>query len=59
MFLPRLLARSSRFAELPVTLLVALHYYVDGRAWRYDLYPERGLGLRLRGAPAPLPTPPT
>lgn len=48
LFLPRLLAGRSRFAELPVTLIVALHYYVDGRVWRFDLYPERGRWLRLR-----------
>jgi hypothetical protein len=48
LFLPRLLAGRSRFAELPVTVIVALHYYVDGRVWRFDLYPERGRWLRLR-----------
>ncbi|MBS2024863.1 MAG: hypothetical protein JST92_20900, partial [Deltaproteobacteria bacterium] len=48
-FLPRLLVGRTRFGELPVTLVVALHYYVDGRAWRFDLYPERGQWLRLKG----------
>jgi hypothetical protein len=48
LFLPRILAGGARLAELPVTFVVALHYYVDGRAWRFDLYPERGLWLRLR-----------
>ena len=48
LFFPRIAGSRARLAELPVTLVVALHYYIDGRAWRFDLYPERGLWLRLR-----------
>jgi hypothetical protein len=36
------------WAEIPITLVVAMHYYVDGRAWRFKEVPERALYLALR-----------
>jgi hypothetical protein len=36
------------WAQIPITLVVALHYYVDGRAWRFKEVPERALYLKLR-----------
>ena len=36
------------FAELPLTFAVALHYYVDSRAWRFQDRPHLARWLRLR-----------
>ncbi|MCB9610999.1 MAG: hypothetical protein H6722_00885 [Sandaracinus sp.] len=46
---PRALLRDVRLAELPLAFVVAMHYYVDSRMWRFPLYPERGKWLALRG----------
>ena len=46
-FAPRVAFPSSRLAELPLVLVVVMHYYIDGRLWRFSLYPERGRFLRL------------
>jgi hypothetical protein len=46
-FLPRALFRSSVIAELPIASVVALHYYVDARIWRFKDYPKRGKWLKL------------
>ena len=48
-FAPRALFRDVRVAELPLAAVVALHYYVDARVWRFKDYPKRGAWLRLRG----------
>jgi hypothetical protein len=57
--LPRALSPGTRLAELPITLVVAMHYYVDARIWRFKDYPRLGRWLRLSApsasstAPAP------
>jgi hypothetical protein len=48
-FSPRAIFQSHRVAELPLAFVVAMHYYVDSRLWRFNLYPERGRWLRLSG----------
>ena len=45
---PRAAFRDVRVAELPLAFVVAMHYYVDSRMWRFPLYPERGKWLKLR-----------
>ena len=35
-------------AELPITAVVALHYYVDSRLWRFQDYPRLGEFLGLK-----------
>jgi hypothetical protein len=49
-FLPRVVFRAERLAELPLATIVALHYYVDARLWRFKSYPMRGVWLKLREA---------
>ncbi len=49
LFVPRGAFSTLRYAELPITLVVALHYYVDARMWRFKDYPRRGLWLKLKG----------
>ena len=44
---PRATLRDVRLAELPLAFVVAMHYYVDSRMWRFPLYPERGKWLAL------------
>lgn len=51
---PRALFRDVRLAELPLTLVVAMHYYVDARIWRFKDYPRLGRYLKLTPA-APRP----
>jgi len=51
-FAPRALIQGQRLAELPLAFVVAMHYYIDSRMWRFPLYPERGRWLRL-SAPRP------
>jgi hypothetical protein len=46
-FLPRALFRNSALAELPIAAVVAMHYYVDARIWRFKDYPKRGAWLKL------------
>jgi hypothetical protein len=46
-FLPRALFRNSALAELPIAAVVAMHYYVDARIWKFKEYPKRGAWLRL------------
>jgi hypothetical protein len=53
---PRALLPGVRLAELPITLVVAMHYYVDARIWRFKDYPRLGRWLRL-SAPAARPQP--
>lgn len=48
-FLPRALFRDATLAELPIASVVAMHYYVDARIWRFKDYPRRGAWLRLNG----------
>ena len=55
-FSPRAIFQGTRVAELPLAFVVAFHYYVDSRMWRFNLYPERGKWLRLFG-PRPAPEP--
>ena len=45
--LPRASLPGVRLAELPITFVVAMHYYVDSRMWRFADYPERGRWLGL------------
>ncbi len=45
---PRAVFRDVRLAELPLAFVVAMHYDVDARMWRFPLYPERGRWLSLR-----------
>jgi hypothetical protein len=47
-FAPRAAFRDVALAELPITLVVALHYYVDSRIWRFNEYPNLARYLRLR-----------
>jgi hypothetical protein len=35
-------------AELPITAIVALHYYVDSRIWRFGDYPNLARYLRIK-----------
>jgi len=44
---PRATLQDVRLAELPLAFVVAFHYYVDSRMWRFPLYPERGKWLGL------------
>ena len=46
-FLPRALFRNDLLAELPIAAVVAMHYYVDARIWKFKEYPRRGAWLRL------------
>ena len=48
-FLPRALFRNSVIAELPIASVVAMHYYVDARVWKFKDYPKRGKWLKLAG----------
>ena len=48
LFAPLALFPGRVWAEIPITLAVALHYYVDGRAWRFKDVPERARYLQLR-----------
>jgi hypothetical protein len=48
-FLPRAVFRSDRIAELPLAAVVAFHYFVDARMWRFKDYPMRGAWLKLKG----------
>jgi hypothetical protein len=48
-FAPLAIFPDKPWAQVPITLVVALHYYVDGRAWRFKDVPERALYLKLRG----------
>lgn len=47
-FLPRALAQKTLFAELPIITVVALHYYVDSKVWRFQDYPDLARYLKLR-----------
>jgi hypothetical protein len=47
LFLPRIAWRGAILAELPITLVVAMHYYVDARIWRFPAYPNLARYLRL------------
>lgn len=49
-FAPRALFQTTRLGELPITFVVALHYFVDARVWRFKDYPKRGAWLLLRKA---------
>jgi hypothetical protein len=49
-FAPRALIQGTRLAELPLAFVVALHYYVDARVWRFKDYPKRGAWLLLKRA---------
>lgn len=45
---PRIGLRSVMLAELPITTVVALHYYVDARVWKFNRYPNLARFLRLK-----------
>ncbi len=47
-FVPRIGLRDVLFAELPITLVVTFHYYVDARIWKFNHYPNLSRYLRLR-----------
>lgn len=47
-FAPRALMQKAALAELPITIVVALHYYVDSRVWRFNEYPSLARYLRLK-----------
>lgn len=47
-FAPRIAFRNVAFAELPITAVVAFHYYVDARIWKFDQYPNLARYLRLK-----------
>ncbi len=40
-FAPIAIFPDRAWAQLPITFVVALHYYIDGRAWRFKDVPER------------------
>ena len=44
---PRAVLTQTPLAQLPLAFVVAMHYYVDSRMWRFQMYPERGKWLRL------------
>jgi hypothetical protein len=46
-FAPLAIWPNAPLAQIPITMLVALHYYVDGRAWRFREIPERGKWLGI------------
>ncbi len=45
---PRIGFRDVMIAELPITVVVALHYYVDARIWKFNHYPNLARYLRLK-----------
>lgn len=47
-FVPYALFPSARMAELPVSFVIAMHYFIDGRVWRFADYPRRAEWLKLR-----------
>jgi hypothetical protein len=47
-FAPRIGLSGVMLAELPITAVVALHYYVDARIWKFNEYPNLARYLRLR-----------
>jgi hypothetical protein len=49
-FAPRALMQGYRIAELPLAFVVAMHYFVDARLWRFKDYPKRGAWLLLKRA---------
>jgi hypothetical protein len=49
-FAPRALFQTTRLGELPITFVVAMHYFVDARVWRFKDYPKRGAWLLLKKA---------
>ena len=49
-FAPRALFQTTRLGELPIAFVVAMHYFVDARVWKFKDYPKRGAWLLLRKA---------
>lgn len=49
LFLPRIALGNNRFAQLPVMLVVGLHYYVDSRIWRFRERKGLAQNLKLAG----------
>lgn len=49
-FAPRAVFQTTRLGELPIAFVVALHYFVDARVWRFKDYPKRGAWLLLKKA---------
>lgn len=47
-FAPRVAFRKAALAELPIITVVAFHYYVDARVWRFADYPNLARYLRLK-----------
>ena len=47
-FAPRMAFREVALAELPITIVVAMHYYVDSRIWRFNEYPNLARYLKLK-----------
>jgi hypothetical protein len=47
-FAPRIAFRDVMLAELPITMVVAMHYYVDARIWKFNEYPNLARYLRLK-----------
>jgi hypothetical protein len=47
-FAPRIAFRTATLAELPVLTVVAFHYYIDARVWRFGDYPNLARYLKLK-----------
>jgi hypothetical protein len=45
---PVALLQGKVWAQLPISVAVALHYYVDSRVWKFNAYPAHARFLRLR-----------
>ncbi len=47
LLVPIALLKDSPLGELPITVAVAMHYYVDSRIWRFQDYPNLGRYLGI------------
>ncbi len=47
LLVPNAIFAPSPLGELPITIAVAMHYYVDSRIWRFQDYPKLGRFLGL------------
>ncbi|MBL8952385.1 MAG: hypothetical protein JNK82_16515 [Myxococcaceae bacterium] len=50
LFAPRALFQTTKLGELPIAFVVAMHYFVDARVWKFKDYPKRGVWLLLKKA---------
>ena len=48
LILPIAVFQGSMLAELPINCVVALHYYVDSRLWRFGDYPQLARFLKMK-----------